>query len=164
MATGKEDLLQSLIEAFVMEKGTREFYARASGKAAGYEAKSAFRKLSEWEEKHMDYILFLHSSIQGDRDLKSFEEFRRSTEAPVTESGIPVKDLEAKVLKHEFKSQMEALTLAMEIEGKACNLYRRMSEKAEDTNARIMFREMMQQEFKHVEYLKKLRVDLIEAY
>ncbi|HDO25538.1 MAG TPA: hypothetical protein ENG95_02685, partial [Nitrospirae bacterium] len=61
-------------------------------------------------------------------------------------------------------NQMEALTLAMEIEGKACNLYRRMSEKAGDPNARIVFGEMMQQEFKHVDYLKRLRVDLIEAY
>jgi len=52
----------------------------------------------------------------------------------------------------------------MEIEGKAYNLYRKLSQDAEDTNAKVVFKEMMDQEVKHVEYLKKLRLKLVKVY
>ena len=59
---------------------------------------------------------------------------------------------------------MGALTIAMEIEGKAYNLYHKFSQDAKDTNAKVIFREMMEQEVKHVEYLKKLRLKLVKVY
>lgn len=163
MLTGKEDLLQSLIEAFLMEKGTREFYADAAQKALNADAKAAFRELSAWEEKHMDYIQSLYLSIQNDRDITGFEQFSLHAPAPVTEGGIPVKDLEAKMERHTFIDDTGALIVALEIEGKAYNLYRRMSEKAADSNARVIFKEMMEQELRHVEYLKRMRARLAET-
>ncbi|MBI5409600.1 MAG: ferritin family protein [Nitrospirae bacterium] len=164
MITGKEDLLQALIEAFLMEKGTREFYSQASVRSADYEAQKTFKELSDWEGKHMDYIQFLYQSINGDQEVRSFEEFKKSAKAPMTEAGIPVKDLEAKIERYKFMDQKEALALAMEIEGKAYNFYRKLSGSAEDGNARVVFRGMMEQEVKHVEYLKKLRVKLLNVY
>ena len=160
MLTGKEDLLQSLIEAFLMEKGTREFYADAAQKALNADARAAFRELSTWEEKHMDYIESLYLSLQDDRDLEGFERFSGHAHAPVAEGGIPVKDLAGKVETHPFLDDMGALNLALEIEGKAYNLYRRMSEAAADTNAKVVFKEMMDQEQHHIDYLKKMRTRL----
>ncbi len=164
MITGEEDLLQALIEAFVMEKGTKEFYSHASDCAVNDEAKSVFMELSQWEEKHMDYILFLYQAIKGDRDIRSFKEFQNMAEAPVTEAGIPVKELEAKTEKHNFTDEMDALTLAMEIEGKAYSLYHRLSINAKNSNAQVIFKEMMEQEIKHINYLKDLRSKLIKIY
>jgi rubrerythrin len=161
--TGKENLLQSLIEVYLMEKGTKEFYSQASDRSINSEAKNIFKELSEWEEKHMYFIQFLYQSIQEDKDVKSFENFKNKTEAPVTEAGLPLKALEAKIEKYNFKDEMGALTLAMEIEGKAYNLYRKLSQNAIDTNAQVVFREMMEQEMKHVDYLKKLRMKLIKV-
>ena len=163
MITGKEDLLQSLIEAYLQEKGTREFYSHTAQKALDPEAKKTFRDLSAWEERHMEFIQYLYLSIQDDRDIKGFEEFRERTDAPVTEAGIPVKDLESRLEKHDFIDDMGALVLALEIEGKAYNLYRQMSEKAADNNARVVFREMMEQELRHVDYLKRMRTKLAET-
>lgn len=164
MITGKENLLQALIEAFLMEKGTKEFYTDASGKSNNSDAKKIFGELADWEEKHMDYIQFLYQSINGEQGIKSFEEFNNTTEAPLTEAGIPVKNLEEKIEKYTIKDETGALTLAMEIEGKAYNLYHKLSQDAEDTNVRVVFREMMDQEVKHVEYLKKLRLKLVKVY
>jgi len=161
--TGKEDLLQSLIGAFLMEKGTMEFYYQASDRSINSEAKNVFKELSNWEEKHMDFIQFLYQAIQDDKDIKSFEEFKDKAEAPVTEAGIPVKVLEARIEKYNFTGELEALTLAMEIEGKAYNLYHKLSQKAIDTNAQVVFREMMEQEMKHVDYLKQLRLKLVKV-
>ncbi len=163
MVTGKEDLLRSLIEAFLMEKGTHEFYSTAAQKALSTEAKAAFKELTDWEEKHMEYIQFLYLSIQDDRDVEHFEEFKKMAEAPVTEGGIPVKELEARIEKSAFLDDMGALILALEIEGKAYNLYRSLSEKAVDGNARVVFKEMMGMELSHIDYLKKLRKELAET-
>jgi len=164
MISGKEELMQSLIEVFLMEKGTKEFYARASEKSTGGEAKKIFGELAEWEGKHMEYIQYLYRSIQGDVEVKSFGDFEKEEKAPLTEAGIPVKDLEAKIEKHAITDEKGALTLAMEIEGKAYNLYHRLSQEAEDANARVVFGEMMDQEVKHIDYLKKLRLKLVKAY
>ncbi len=163
MLTGKEDLLQALVEAFLMEKGTMEFYILAVDAANHPEAKNTFKELSDWEKQHMDFIQFLYQSIQDNRDMKSFEDFKNRTETPVTEAGIPVKDLESKIEKYNFTDEMSALTLAMEIEGKAYNLYLRLSQNASDTNARVVFKELMEQEVKHIGYLKKMREKLIKT-
>lgn len=92
----------------------------------------------------MDFIQFLYQSIQDNREMNSFEDFKNSTEAPVTEAGIPVKDLEAKIEKYDFIGEKEALKLAMEIEGNAYNLYQRLSRNVSDTNAQVVFIEMME--------------------
>ena len=77
--------------------------------AQGWEAKKTFRELSDWEEKHMDYIQYLYQSILGDIETKSFEDFKNRTEAPVTEAGIPVKDLEDKIKKYSITGSNAAL-------------------------------------------------------
>ncbi|RJQ56092.1 MAG: hypothetical protein C4526_02560 [Nitrospiraceae bacterium] len=164
MISGKEDLLQALIEAYLMEKGTMEFYAHAAGVSEDSEAKRIFGELSAWEERHMDYIQQLYQSVQGDIELGSFGEFRKTAKAPMTEAGIPVRDLEEKIERHVVKDEKGALTLAMEIEGKAYNFYRALSQKAEDANARVVFSEMMKQEVKHIDYLKDLRLKLVKVY
>jgi len=165
MLTGKEDLIQSLIEAFLMEKGTMDFYAQAASKARDLEAKKMFKELSSWEHRHMDFIGFLYQSIQEDKDIVGFERFTDKTAAPVTESGIPVKDLEAKIEQYSFVfvDDMGALILALEIEAKAYSLYHKLSQSALDTNAKVVFQEMMAQEAKHIEYLKQLRLKLSET-
>ena len=48
------------------------------------------------------------------------------------------------------------MRIAMETEGKAYSLYRRLSEEAPDSNAKVVFKEMMEQELKHIDYLKKM--------
>jgi rubrerythrin len=163
MVTGKEDLLQSLMEAFLMEKGTREFYSLASLKAMNRDAKDMFRELSVWEEQHMEYIQSLYLAIQDERDVEGFEEFKKKAHSPVTESGIPVKELESKFEENTFVDDSGALVMALEIEGKAYNLYRGLSEKAPDLNARVVFKEMMEQELRHIDYLKRIRMKLAET-
>lgn len=157
MVTGKEDLLNALIEAYLMEKGTRIFYSSASAKSLNPEAKKMFAELSDWEESHMNFIQYLYQAIDNDRDIKGFSDFSERADAPVTESGIPVEKMEAKLEGYTFMDDDGAMKLALEMEGKAYNLYRKLSEKASDSNARVVFKEMMEQELKHIEYLKKMR-------
>lgn len=163
MITGKEDLLQSFMEAFLMEKGTREFYSQASDKALNEEARNVFRDLALWETKHMEYIQYLYMAIQEDLDMEGFDAFIRRTESPIAEGGIPVKELETKLEQYTFLDDSGALMTALEIEGKSYNLYRRLSEKVADTNAKVVFKEMMQQELRHIDHLKGMRTKLAET-
>jgi rubrerythrin len=43
-------------------------------------------------------------------------------------------------------------------------MYRKLSQNAADTNAQIVFKEMMEQEVNHVNHLKDLRVKLADVY
>jgi rubrerythrin len=108
----------------------------------------------------MEFVQFLYQSILQDSDIRGFDDFRKKTPSPVTEAGIPVKDLEQKLEKPQYSDDHGALALALEIEGKAYNLYRKLSEGSADSNARVVFKEMMEQELKHIEYLKKMREQL----
>ena len=162
MITGKEDMLGALIEAYLMEKGTKEFYNEAAEKANNPEAKKIFEELSHWEDEHMDFIQYLYQSINGDLDFSSFEEFQKKADSPITEAGIPEEELVKKLEKHIYTDEMGAITLAMKIEARAHGLYRDLSGAAEDSNAKVVFEEMMHQETKHVDHLKGLRVKLAE--
>ena len=164
MVTGKEGLLTALGEVFLMEKGTKTFYEEAAEKAVNADARATFKHLADWEGQHMDYILSLYKSVQEDWDIGTYEEFKNRAQSDMTEAGIPLKDLEAKMVNYCITDEMGALTLAMEIEGKAYNMYRKFSQGAEDENAKIVFKEMMEQEIKHVNYLKDLRVRLANVY
>jgi rubrerythrin len=163
MISGKEDLLMALGEAFLMEKGTKIFYKEAAAKSVNPEARNAFEHLSEWEGRHMDFIVYLYRAVHGDLDIMTYEEFGDRAEASITEAGIPVGDLESKMEKYSVTDEMGALTLAMEIEGKAYNMYRKLSQNASDTNARVVFKEMMEQEVRHIDRLRELRVKLADV-
>jgi|SRR5208283_993089 len=163
MATGKEDLLQALVDAYLMEKGTREFYSQAARKSDAPAARSAFEELSAWEERHMEFIQYLYQAIMEDHDVKSFEDFKRRSSSPFAEGGIPVKDLEAKLEMVSIANDLEAITMALGIEGKAYSLYWRLSKTAAGTNARVVFKSMMEQEITHISYLKDMMTRISET-
>ncbi len=75
MITGKTQLLEAMIDAYTMEKGTNEFYRYAAGKAIDEEARKAFAQLAEWEHEHMLYIQYLYQSMTEDRETVSFHDF-----------------------------------------------------------------------------------------
>ncbi len=160
MLTGKEDLLQALVEAFLMEKGSREFYVLAAAKSAGAGAKKSFLDLAAWEEKHMAYIQSLYQSILDDRELGEFAAFSEKAAAPVAESGMPVKDLARKIETYTVKDEKDALAIAVNIEAKAYNLYKDLANRAVDREAKVIFEEMMSQETKHMNELNALKRSL----
>jgi rubrerythrin len=156
MLTGKEDLLQALVEAYIMEKGTKEFYTLAASKS-GSAAQKGFEALANWESRHMVYIQSLYQSIIDDRELLEFEAFSRKVPSPVTESGMPVRDLEKKIETFVIQNEKDALSLAVNIEAKAFNLYKDLAARAQDNAAKVIFEEMMAQETKHMDEINAMK-------
>ncbi|GBD99420.1 rubrerythrin [bacterium BMS3Abin07] len=157
MIKGKEDLQEAIVEALLMEKGTRDFYGFASSKACSEPARDLFGRLSDWEDQHMRYLQFLYRSLQGDLNLSSYEEFLEKAPADFIESGIEVEEAERLFVEKDFIDDAEAIILALEIEGKAYKLYGKLSGSAVYPNARVIFDEMMLQEQKHIDELRKLK-------
>lgn len=157
MLTGKEDLLQALVEAYLMEKGSREFYAQAALKSTTDAAKKEFDELTSWENQHMGYIQSLYQSLMDDRELMEFKEFSRKVEAPLAEGGLPVKDLEKKIETFSVRDEKDALSIALNIEAKAFNFYKDLAKKAGDPQTQVIFEEMMAQETKHLDHIHRMK-------
>jgi rubrerythrin len=160
MISGREGLQEAMIEAFSFEKGMREFYRHAEANSTSQEARSTFGKLREWEFHHMEYIEFLYQALMGDREFQSYELFMERAPSDHVESGIPRRKAEDLFERKKPSSEMEIINFALDMEGKAYNFYRRYSESAEDTNAQAVYSEMMEQEKKHIEALRKLKKSL----
>lgn len=161
--TGKEGLLQAMMEAYVMEVGTNDFYMQAAAKARDEEAKKAFGNLARWEKDHMNYIGFLYQAILEERETKSFDDFKKTVKPEEVEGGMPLAGLEGKLEKYSFLDDMGALILALEIEGKAYSMYNSLSEGASDPSTKAFMKEMMGWELKHIDYLKELRLRIAET-
>lgn len=163
MMTGREGILEILVDAFSMEKGTHEFYLKAAEAAHEKVAAEYFGQLARWEQEHMDYLQFLYQSVQDNRDLVTFEEFKKALRPEAIEGGIPVNQALAKIEDYNLTDELGAILAALEIEGKSYNFYRGLSEKAESSNAKVLFQELMEWEKKHVQYLKELRLRIEET-
>jgi len=158
--SGKEDLITALTEAFAMEKGTREFYAWAEEKADNADVKKTFGELAAWEGRHMEFLQYLYQSVMEDRDIEGFAMFEQRTDASVAEGGIPLDELQAKMEQQTFMDDRGAIQLALQVEGRAYNLYHGIAQTTEDVNARTVFEEMVAQEKKHVALLKEMEEKL----
>ncbi len=158
MLTGKESLLEAFSEALSMEKGTREFYDYASHRAISGRTREIFEKLRNWEDSHMHYLIYLYKAFTDERDLITYEEYLEKMPSVDTEAAIPVREAEELFEKKEFIDDTEAIRYALEIEGKAFNLYREFSDRAVDNNARVVFQHLKEEEAKHINELKNLKM------
>jgi len=74
MLTGKEDLLQALVEAYIMEKGTKVFYAQAASNRALQRQRRASRTWPHGRQA-LTYIQSLYQALLDDRELEEFNAF-----------------------------------------------------------------------------------------
>lgn len=166
MITGKEDLLRTMMEVFVMEKGSRDFYERTAERAAAPEAKEAFQKLAGWESRHMDYIRHLYHALNDDRETLSFDAFAKGVRPEEVEGGIPVHEMAGGAGGADdftYVDDLGAVDLALKMESSAYALYKRFAAEADDTDVGVFLADMAGMEQKHMEYLKGLRESIAKT-
>jgi rubrerythrin len=154
--TGKTGLLEAMIEAYQMEKGLYDFYRRSASRAEDRAVQEAFDKLSAWENEHMRYIQFLYQAIRDERETSTFQEFQKSTPADEIEGGIPVREAKATWAKRDFKTDRDALNLALDIETQARDFYQKLVDSVDDTNLRVFLGDMVRQEERHIGVIQRL--------
>ena len=157
MITGKEDLLQALIEVFMMEKGIHQFYSELSVKAQAAEARKTFTELANWEAEHMRYVQNFYQSLTDDRDPISFNEFSKKLRPDAAEGGVPMTELEKRVAEFTFLDDRGALDFALTVEAGEYALYLKLSNQTQDTNVKALCEDFMGWEQDHIKHLKILK-------
>ena len=154
--TAKKELLAALIEAADFEKGMKEFYAFAISLSGNHTAREIFGALRDMEDRHLRYLDFLSAAVMEGRDPIGYKEYTSTVTATHIERGSSAGTAQKLFDAKGLRSIGDALKQAYAIEAKAAALYQGLAERAADPKAVSLFKEMVVQEQKHVEYLKNL--------
>ena len=159
----KKGLIEAMIDAYTMEKGTNEFYTRAAANAHEEVARNAFRMLAGWETEHMDYIRYLYQALMEDREQLSFEDFKGRLRPQAVEGNIPVGDVEQWLKDYTFIDELGAIIVALRLEADSRIFYKKLSVEVDEPATRVFLEELMHKEEEHIKYLKDLRLKIEET-
>ena len=151
--TGQETPRETLIVAYSLEEGLREFYVSMVPKVKNDNARQLFEKLSTIEVKHQDRIFAEYCKISGSDEDR--DEFEKKVVAPAMEGGLTT-DEYLKLYDPDLEVAEEVISLAMAIEAQALDLYQRASEKAASEESRTALMQIASEERAHIEQLGKL--------
>jgi rhodanese-related sulfurtransferase/rubrerythrin len=150
---GSESPEESLVVAYSLEEGLRDFYLSMLNKVKNEDARQLFQKLSEIEVKHQDRIFDQYLEVSN-KPL-SRTEFEKKIVAPAMEGGLTTDDYLAQY-PLDLEVTSEVVSMAMGIEAQALDLYQRASEKASDAQGKAFLLQIADEERAHIKELGKL--------
>lgn len=151
--TGQETPEETLVVAYSLEEGLREFYDSMVAEVKNDETRQLFNKLSTIEVKHQERILEEYGRITGasiDRD-----EFEKKMVRPAMEGGLTTEEY-LKLYEPDLEVVEEVISLAMAIEAQALDLYQRASERADTEQSRGALMQIANEERSHLQQLGRL--------
>jgi len=147
---GRETPLETLIVAYSLEEGLREFYVSMIPEVKNNAAKQLFEKLADIELKHQDRILREYCKISGSAVKR--DEFEKDVVAPAMEGGLTTEEY-LKLYAPDLEVAAEVISLAMAIEAQALDLYQRASEKAASAQSKDALMQIANEERAHLAQL-----------
>ena len=153
LLTGKESVEETLIIAYSLEAGLRDFYLTMIGKVTGDEVKSLFQKLSDIEVLHQNRIFEEYINITGkeiDRDAFESDRLEKAVEGGLTT------DEYIQLFKPDWNAPADIVALAMSIEAQALDLYTRSAGRSTDERSRSVLKKIAEEERTHLEQLAKM--------
>ncbi len=148
-ASSHRDVLMLSIK---LEKGSVEFYSRATEKVASGTAKELFKTLAAVEERHMRKVYDRAVGLLGRGSLPEWEELKTSLKVDYMEGGIEVAPALSGIPEH-LEDEMEALEMAIEREYRSYDFYQRASVFVSDYDTRAFLHKLSTEERWHVEVL-----------
>ena len=154
---GTESPENTLLIAYSLEAGLRDFYLSMTQKVQTPSVRDLFQKLSDIEVKHQDRLFDEYLLVSGkNTDRTSFDkQFTGST----VEGGLTTDEYMA-MFNPDLESPGDVVSLAMSIEAQALDLYTRASERGEDERSKAVLSKIAQEERTHLEQLGQLFNDL----
>jgi rhodanese-related sulfurtransferase/rubrerythrin len=146
--------------AWVLEDGTRQFYAEVAGLVQDVEAANLFRELARAEEKHKASLVAVYEGLSGHPAAADFPRGILPGEAGAgcMEGGYRVED----VLSWTRGKQVCALLeLAVAIEAVAYDHYLILRRELPDENARRVFELLSDEEQRHLEKLTQMMAHFV---
>lgn len=148
-----------LLLAFRLEKGSWDFYSKASERLKNVHTLS---RLKNTEEEHMQRV-YEEMTRYWKSDLPAYEKLKQEPGGEHTEAGIPVKEALLKLegyfnegtssFKKDLQGDLEIIETAMEVECKAYDLYKRMRDNVDDSGMRELFQKLAAAEREHIQQL-----------
>lgn len=159
MLRGNETLLDALLFAFGLEKGSHDFYNKAAEKIDDPRSKEVFRAMAEIEKGHMANIRLLYCGMDNEACPISIEEFSESAGGPYLEGG-KLLETALRELDVAFLDRADALKIAIRQEGEAYAFYSKAAKRMEDSYTRVLFANLAEEEQKHLNELSRMLKDL----
>ena len=141
--------------AWVLEEGSRRFYASLSGLSEDSDAKELFLQLTDAEEHHKKSLTELYTHIAGKAPGEAFPWDFISTDDPGDnmEGGMSVSGGIDWVKRNGLHA---ALELSVSLEANSYDLYIKMSRGMKDEHAQTVFKTLVAEEKLHLEKLAGL--------
>lgn len=150
---GSESPEESLVVAYSLEEGLRDFYLDMVKKVQDENAGNLFQKLSEIEVKHQDRIF--NQYLETSKKSVSREEFEKKIVSPAMEGGLTTEEYLSKY-PLDLEVTSEIVSMAMAIEAQALDLYQRASDQASDEKSKAVLLQIADEERAHLQQLGKL--------
>jgi len=141
--------------AWLLEDGSRKFYAEMASLSKDKEAIALFPELSKAEEKHQASLVNLYKELSGRAFDLGFPKnlIREEPAGERMEGGMLLREA---VQWAEKKALKEILELSISLESNAYDLYLKMERKMESENAKKVFKVLSAEEKQHLEQLASL--------
>jgi rubrerythrin len=145
-------------EAIQLEINGKNFFAHAAEITHNELGKKMFQRLADEEVKHLEVFGKLFTSILKGKDWKKFVKREElEGESPLIE------ELASRMKKAEGKSDIEALSIGMELEEKTIERFKRAAEEVDDPQARDIFLNICEEEKFHYDLLQSQRDSLTHS-
>jgi rubrerythrin len=151
--TGKESIEETLVAAYALEAGLRDFYLSMIPKVQLQDVKDLFQKLSEIESLHQNRIFDEYRQVSGKQ--VSREAFDKDLVVNAVEGGLTTEEY-VQMYQPDWESAIDIISLAMSIEAQALDLYTRASERSADPRSKDALKKIAEEERVHLEQLGKL--------
>jgi rhodanese-related sulfurtransferase/rubrerythrin len=151
--SGNESPAETLMTAYALEEGLREFYLSMAAQVKTEAARRLFDRLSAIEVKHQDRIFDEYRRISGAAPTR--EEFVRNVAAAGMEGGLTT-DEYLRLYQPDVEVAEEVVSLAMAIEAQALDLYQRAADRAGSEESRTVLLQIANEERAHLEQLGAL--------
>ncbi len=151
--TGDESPETTLVVAYSLEDGLRDFYLSMIPEVKNDDAKDLFQKLSEIEVKHQDRIFDEYIAMTG--KTVSREEFEENTLPEIVEGGLTTREY-IDHFQPDMESAADIIELAMSIEAQALDLYMRVADRSDSPQSKKALIQIADEEREHLAQLGKL--------
>jgi rubrerythrin len=151
--SGTESPEETLIVAYSLEEGLRDFYLSMVARTKNEPARGLFEKLAAIEVKHQDRIFDVYAKLTG--AAVSRDEFAEKIVSPAMEGGLTT-DEYLQLYQPDLEVVEEVVSLAMAIEAQALDLYQRAADRSESDDNKNVLMQIAREERAHLQQLGKL--------
>jgi sulfur-carrier protein adenylyltransferase/sulfurtransferase len=149
---GDESIAATLMVAYGLEAGLREYYLSMAAKDFDPTVQKLFSDLAEIEVKHQERLLTAYAEMTGQPANKA--DFEAAVDGHL-EGGLNTEEFLARFTS-DIERTVDVISMAMAIEAQALDLYQRAGDKSTRTASRTAFERIANEEKAHLKRLGEL--------